>query len=102
MAKRNYKKEYKKFHSSKKAIEKRSETNADRAKINAERKKKGLPPLRKDQEVGHYKDKNGKVRTRVVSAKKNRGSNKDMPGDKRARGKGQKKRQPKRGRKKSS
>ncbi len=102
MAKRNYKKEYKKFHSSKKAIEKRSGTNADRAKINEERKKKGLPPLRKDQEVGHYKDKNGKVRTRVVSAKKNRGSKKDMPGDKRARGKGQKKRQPKRGRKKSS
>ena len=102
MAKRDYKKEYKKFHNSKKAIDKRSKTNAERARINAERKKRGLPPLRKDQEVGHYKDKNGKVRTRVVSAKKNRGSKKDMPGDKRARGKGQKKRQPKRGRKKSS
>lgn len=99
MAKRDYKKEYKKFHSSKKAIKKRSDTNSRRAIENNKRKEKGLPPLRKDQEIGHYKDKNGKVKTRVVSAKKNRGSKNDMPGDRKARGKGQKKRQPKRRRK---
>ena len=98
MAKRNYKKEYKKFQSSKKEIDKRAARNKARADKNKERKKNGKPKLRKDEHVAHI-TKNGKTTTRVKSAKKNLGSNKDTPGDKNTRGKGCKKKQPKRKRK---
>ncbi len=98
MAKRNYKKEYKKFQSSKKEIDKRAARNKARADKNKERKKNGKPKLRKDEHVAHV-TKNGKTTTRVKSAKKNLGSNKDTPGDKNTRGKGCKKKQPKRKRK---
>ena len=98
MAKRNYKKEYKKFQSSRKEIDKRAARNKARADKNKERKKNGKPKLRKDEHVAHI-TKNGKTTTRVKSAKKNLGSNKDTPGDKNTRGKGCKKKQPKRKRK---
>lgn len=98
MAKRNYKKEYKKFQSSKKEIDKRAARNKARADKNKERKKNGKPKLRKDEHVAHV-TKNGKTTTRVKSAKKNLGSNKDTPGDRNTRGKGCKKKQPKRKRK---
>jgi len=86
MAKRNYKKEYKKFQSSKKEIDKRAARNKARAKaIKKGTVKKG--------------DKNDMSHTKSGVVKKprsvNRGSKKDMPGDKRARGKGCKKKQPK-------
>jgi len=95
MAKRNYKKEYKKFQSSKKEIDKRAARNKARADKNKERKKNGKPKLRKDEHVAHV-TKNGKTTTRVKSAKNNLGSNKDTPGDRNTRGKGCKKKQPKR------
>jgi hypothetical protein len=98
MAKRNYKKEYKKFQSSKKEIDKRADRNRERAKENAKRKKNGKPKLRKDEHVAHV-TKNGKTTIRVKSAKKNLGSNKDTHGDKNTRGKGCRKKQPKRKRK---
>jgi|TARA_R110001606_G_scaffold390540_1_gene557612 hypothetical protein len=98
MAKRDYKKEYKKFQSSPIEIAKRAARNKARAEENAKRKKNGKPKLRKDQHVSHV-TKNGKTTTRVKSAKKNLGSNKDTPGDKNTRGKGCKKKQPKKGRK---
>ncbi len=98
MAKRNYKKEYKKFQSSKKEIDKRAARNKARADKNKERKKNGKPKLRKNEHVAHV-TKNGKTTTRVKSAKKNLGSNKDTPGDRNTRGKGCKKKQPKRKRK---
>lgn len=97
MAKRNYKKEYKKFQSSKKEIDKRAARNKARADKNKERKKNGKPKLRKDEHVAHI-TKNGKTTTRVKSAKKNLGSNKDTPGDRNTRGKGCKKKQPKKAR----
>ena len=96
MAKRDYKKEYKDHQSSEKSKRDRTKRNRDRRRENAKRKKKGLPPLKSNQHVAH-KTKNGKTTTTVKSAKKNLGSKTDTPGDKRARGKGQKKRQPKRG-----
>lgn len=93
MAKRNYKKEYKKFQSSEEQKKKRAARNKARRKA----VKKGTVKKGDKNDMSHTK--NGVVKKpRSV----NRGSNKDMPGDKRARGKGQKKRQPKRGRKKSS
>lgn len=86
MAKRDYKKEYKKFQSSKEQKLKRAARNKARAKaIKKGTVKKG--------------DKNDMSHTKSGVVKKprsvNRGSKKDMPGDKRARGKGCKKKQPK-------
>ena len=98
MAKRNYKKEYKKFQSSKKEIDKRAARNKARADKNKERKKNGKPKLRKDEHVAHV-TKNGKTTTRVKSTKKKLGFKKDTPGDRNTRGKGCKKKQPKRKRK---
>jgi len=98
MAKRDYKKEYKKFQSSEEQKKKRAARNKARAEENAKRKKNGKPKLRKDEHVAHV-TKNGKTTTRVKSAKKNLGSNKDTPGDRNTRGKGCKKKQPKRKRK---
>ena len=87
MAARNYKKEYKKFQSTDEQKKKRAARNKARTDENAKRKKNGKPKLRKDEHVAHV-TKNGKTTTKVKSAKKNLGSKKDMPGDKRARGKG--------------
>ena len=85
--KRDYKKEYKKFQSSTKQKKKRAERN----KLNREAKKKGIIKKGDGYDMSHTK--NG-VRKKKASV--NRGSNKDQPGDKKARGKGQKKNQPKR------
>ena len=93
MAKRNYKKEYKKFQSSEEQKKKRAARNKARRKA----VKKGTVKKGDNNDMSHTK--NGVVKKpRSV----NRGSSSDQIGDKRARGKGQKKRQPKRGRKKSS
>jgi hypothetical protein len=92
MAKRDYKSEYKKFQSSEEQKKKRAARNKARRKAI----KKGTVRKGDNNDMSHTK--NGVVKKpRSV----NRGSKKDMPGDRRARGKGQKKRQPKRGRKKS-
>lgn len=79
MAERDYKKEYKKFQSSPEQKKKRADRNRQRKKLGL---KKGDP--RDASHVG-----NGKVVAKHKS--KNRGSNSDQPGDKRARGKGHKK-----------
>jgi len=90
MAKRDYKKEYEKFQSSEEQKKKRAGRNKARRKA----VKKGTVKKGDGMDMSHTK--NGVVKKpRSV----NRGSKKDMPGDKRARGKGQKKNQPKRGRK---
>jgi hypothetical protein len=87
MAHRNYKKEYKKFQSSEEQKKKRAARNKARRKA----AKNGTVKKGDGMDMSHTK--NGVVKKpRSV----NRGSKKDMPGDKRARGKGQKKRQPKR------
>jgi len=93
MAKRDYKSEYKKFQSSEEQKKKRAARNKARRKAI----KKGTVRKGDNNDMSHTK--NG-----IVKKKRsvNRGSSSDMPGDRRARGKGQKKRQPKRGRKKSS
>ena len=79
MAKRNYKKEYKKFQSSEEQKKKRAARNKARRKA----LKKGTVKKGDGYDMTHTK--NG-----VVKKKRsvNRGSKKDMPGDKRARGKG--------------
>lgn len=85
--KRDYKKEYKKFHSSTAAKKKRAERNKNRRKALSN----GIVKKGDGNDMSHTK--NGVVKKpRSV----NRGSKSDMPGDKRARGKGQKKNQPKR------
>ena len=90
MAKRDYKKEYKKFQSSKEQKLKRAARNKARRKAI----KKGIVKKGDKNDMSHTK--NGVVKKpRSV----NRGSNKDMPGDRKARGKGCKKKQPKRKRK---
>jgi hypothetical protein len=90
MAKRDYKSEYKKFQSSEEQKKKRAARNRARRKA----VKKGTVKKGDGYDMSHTK--NGVVKKpRSV----NRGSKKDTPGDVRARGKGQKKRQPKRGRK---
>ena len=93
MAKRDYKSEYKKFQSSEEQKKKRAARNKARRKAI----KKGTVRKGDNNDMSHTK--NG-----VVKKKRsvNRGSSSDMPGDRKARGKGQKKRQPKRGRKRSS
>ena len=93
MAKRDYKKEYKKFQSSEEQKKKRAARNKARRKAI----KKGTVKKGDKNDMSHTK--NG-----VVKKKRsvNRGSSSDMPGDRKARGKGQKKRQPKKRRKKSS
>jgi len=90
MAKRDYKSEYKKFQSSEEQKKKRTARNKARRKAI----KKGTVRKGDNNDMSHTK--NG-----IVKKKRsvNRGSSSDMPGDRRARGKGQKKRQPKKGRK---
>lgn len=88
MAKREYKKEYEKFQSSEEQKKKRAARNKARRKAI----KNGTVKKGDGMDMSHTK--NGVVKKpRSV----NRGSKKDMPGDKRARGKGQKKNQPKKG-----
>ena len=87
MAKRDYKKEYSKFQSSKEQRKKRSNRNKERSKAI----KKGIVKKGDGMDMSHTK--NGVVEK---PQSVNRGSSKDMPGDKRARGKGCKKKQPKR------
>jgi len=86
-AKRRYKEEYRKFQSSEEQKKKRAARNKARRKAI----KNGTVKKGDDKDMSHTK--NGVVKKpRSV----NRGSKKDMPGDKRARGRGQKKKQPKR------
>jgi len=93
MAKRDYKSEYKKFQSSEEQKKKRAARNKARRKAI----KKGIVKKGDKNDMSHTK--NGVVKKpRSV----NRGSSSDQSGDRRSRGKGQKKRQPTRGRKKSS
>jgi len=86
MAERDYKSEYNKFQSSKKAKKKRAERN----KQNRKAKRNGIIKKGDGYDMAHTK--NG-----VVKKKRsiNRGSKSDQPGDKKARGKGQSKNQPK-------
>jgi len=81
-AKRDYKDEYAKFQSSSLQKKKRAARNKARKDLGL---KKGDP-----RDASHTK--NGVVKKHKS---KNRGSNSDMPGDKKARGKGVKKNQPK-------
>jgi hypothetical protein len=88
MAKRDYKKEYEKFQSSEEQKKKRAGRNKARRKA----VKNGTVKKGDGMDMSHTK--NGVVKKpRSV----NRGSKKDTPGDVRARGKGQKKNQPKKG-----
>jgi hypothetical protein len=88
MAKRDYKSEYKKFQSSEEQKRKRAGRNKARRKAI----KNGTVKKGDGMDMSHTK--NGVVKKpRSV----NRGSKKDTPGDVRARGKGQKKNQPKKG-----
>ena len=90
MAKRDYRSEYKKFQSSTEQKKKRAGRNKERRKA----MKNGTVKKGDGMDMSHTN--NGVVKKpRSV----NRGSKKDMPGDRKARGKGQKKRQPKKGRK---
>jgi len=90
MAKRDYKSEYKKFQSSEEQKKKRAARNKARRKAI----KNGTVKKGDGLDMSHTK--NGVVKKpRSV----NRGSSSDQPGDRRSRGKGCKKRQPKRGRK---
>jgi len=92
MAKRDYKKEYEKFQSSEEQKRKRAGRNKARRKAI----KNGTVKKGDGMDMSHTK-------TGVVKKPRsvNRGSKKDMPGDKRARGNGQKKNQPKRKNEKS-
>ena len=88
MATRDYKSEYKKFQSSEEQKKKRAARNKARRKAI----KNGTVKKGDNNDMSHTK--NGVVKKpRSV----NRGSKSDTPGDVRARGNGQKKRQPKRG-----
>ena len=86
-AARNYKEEYAKFHSSPKAIAKRGGCNEGRKKL-------GLK-VGDTRDASETKDKKGKTIWTALARSKNRGSNSNMPGDRKARGKGVKKNQPK-------
>lgn len=86
-APRNYKREYRKFQSSTAQKKKRAERNRARRKA----LKNGTVKKGDGYDMAHTK--NG---MRKKKASTNRGSKSDQPGDKRARGKGQKKNQPKR------
>lgn len=82
MAVRDYKKEYKKFQSTTEQKKKRADRNKQRRKAI----KKGI--VKKGDKFDMSHTKNGVVKKpRSI----NRGSNSDMPGDKKARGKGSKK-----------
>ncbi len=75
--KRDYKREYRMYHGKPKQIKNRTARNGARAKINAARKRRGLAPLKRTQEVDHKKPLsrgggNGSGNTRVVSRKTNR------------------------------
>jgi hypothetical protein len=85
MAQRDYKKEYSKFQSTTEQKKKRAERNKIRRKalIN------GTVQKGDDYDMSHTK--NGILKKHKS---KNRGSKKDMKGDIKARGKGQKKNQP--------
>jgi hypothetical protein len=87
MGKRNYKKEYKKHQSSKKQKKKRAARNKARRKAI----KKGTVKKGDNNDMAHTKSG---IRKKPRSV--NRGSKTDQPGDRKARGKGQKKKQPKR------
>lgn len=87
MAKRNYKEEYKKFQSTSKQKKKRAERN------NARRKAIRNGTVKKGDGNDMAHTKNG-IRKKPQSV--NRGSKTDQPGDRKARGKGQKKNQPSR------
>jgi len=74
---RDYKREYKMYHGKPEQIKNRSARNGARARIQAERKRRGLSPLRTTQEVDHKRPlskggSNGKHNTRVVSRTANR------------------------------
>jgi hypothetical protein len=87
MAERDYKKEYSKFQSSEEQKKKRAERN----KLRRKALKKGIVQKGDSYDMSHTK--NGVVKKHKS---KNRGSKKDMKGDIKARGNGQKKNQPKR------
>ena len=75
--KRDYKREYRMYHGKPEQIKNRTKRNGARAKINASRKRRGLPPLKRTQEVDHKRPLskgggNGRGNTRVVSRKSNR------------------------------
>jgi hypothetical protein len=90
MSQRDYKKEYRKFQSSEEQKKKRAGRN------NARRKAMKNGTVKKGDGYDMSHTKNGIIKKpRSV----NRGSKSDTPGDVRARGNGQKKRQPKKGRK---
>ncbi|MHA2085458.1 MAG: HNH endonuclease [Candidatus Thorarchaeota archaeon] len=90
--KRNYKKEYKKFQSSSEQKKKRAQRNKRRRQaLKNGRVKKG-----DGFDLAEIKTKLGNIVIRKKKKSQNRGSKTDMPGDKKARGKGQKKNQPKR------
>jgi len=86
-AKRNYKKEYSKFQSSTKQKKKRAERN----RLRKEAEKAGKVKKGDKKDISHTKN-GARVKPRSV----NRGSKSDMPGDRKARGKGQTKKQPSR------
>ena len=75
--KRDYKREYRQYHGKPKQIKNRTARNGARARINAARKRRGLPKLKTTQEVDHIRPLskgggNGSKNTRVVSRKTNR------------------------------
>jgi hypothetical protein len=82
---RDYKKEYKKFQSTSEQKKKRAQRNKARRTA----LKKGTVSKGDNNDMSHTK--NGIVKKHKSV---NRGSKSDMPGDKKARGKGQKKNQP--------
>jgi hypothetical protein len=87
-AKRDYKAEYKKFQSS----AKQKKLRAERNKLNRKAKREGRIKKGDGNVIAHVKGGGTKVKTRSANA----GSKTDMPGDVKARGKGQTKNQPKR------
>lgn len=87
-AKRDYKAEYKKFQSS----SKQKKLRAERNKLNRKAKREGRIKKGDGNVIAHVKGGGTKVKTRSANA----GSKTDMPGDVKARGKGQTKNQPKR------
>lgn len=85
-AKRNYKEEYEKFQASSKQKKKRADRNRARRKA----MKNGTVKKGDGYDMAHTN--NGIVKKKSST---NRGSKSDQPGDRKARGKGQKKNQPK-------
>lgn len=92
MATRDYKEEYRKFQSSNAQKKKRAQRNKRRR----EALRKGSVKKGDGYDLAEVMDGNGNVR--IVKKKKgdNRKSKTDMPGDKKARGRGQSKNQPRR------